>query len=93
MAIITGTATVPSSSTVAVMSLPPGYSALTLFQGAGFQQVWVGTSPNVAATTGMLVPTTPLITESYSGSKGATLYATTGSAVPSSFSYILSTTG
>ena len=93
MAIITGTATVPSNSTVVTLNLPPGYSYLTLFQGAGSQSVWVGTSPNVAATTGMLVPSTPLAAETYSGSKGATLYATTGNNTASSFSYILSTTG
>jgi len=91
MSIITGSATVPASSTTAVFFLPPGYCNMTLFLGASTQNVWVGTSAHVASTNGMLVPPTPLSTETFVGSAGAMMYATTGNATASSFSYILST--
>ena len=89
--IIVGQATVPSSTTVAVFHLPPGYSNMTLYQAAT-QPVYVGTSNTVSATNGMPVPNTPLNQETYTGSAGATIYATTGNATASSFSYIISTT-
>jgi hypothetical protein len=92
MSIILGNATVPSSSTVAAFRLPPGYSNMTLYQPATPQPVYIGTSNTVAATNGMPVPNTPLNQETYTGSAGATIWATTGNATASSFSYIISTT-
>jgi hypothetical protein len=92
MAVSLGSVTVPSSSTVTAFILPPGYSNMTLFQTAASPLVFVGTSPHVSATNGMYVPNTPLNQETYTGSAGATMYATTGNATASSFSFILSTT-
>lgn len=90
--LILGSATVPSNSTVVVFRLPPGYSNMTLFQPTTPQAVYVGTSPNVSTANGMNVPVTPLNQETYTGSAGATMYATTGNATASSFCYLISTT-
>lgn len=92
MSLIIGKATVPSSSTVAVFFMPPGYSNMTLYQQTQAQAVYVGTSAHVAATSGMPVSNTPVNTETYIGSAGAMMYATTGNGTASSFNYILSTT-
>ncbi len=92
MSVILGAATVPSSSTVPVFTMPPGPANLTVFQPTpATATVYLGTSPGVTATNGMPVPVTPLSQESYHGSRGATYYATTGSATASSFSYLIST--
>lgn len=88
-----GTANVPGNSTVAVYSLPPGYANVCTFQVSNPQAVYKGTSTRVSATNGLQVPFTPMNTETYTGSAGATIYATTGNATASSFSYIISTTG
>ena len=91
MSLIAGNATVPASATVAVFSLPPGYSNITMYQPTQAQAVYIGTSAHVAATNGMIVPNTPVSSETYIGSAGATIYATTGNGTASSFNYILST--
>jgi hypothetical protein len=92
MSVIAGQATVPSSSTVTVFRLPPGYSNFTVFQPTQVQPVYIGTSNGVTATNGMPVPNTPLSQETYTGSAGAAIWATTGNATASSFNYIISTT-
>jgi hypothetical protein len=91
MSVIMGTATVPSSSTAAVFTLPPGPVNFTVFQPSGPVTVYLGTSSGVAATNGMPVSVTPVSQESYNGSRGATYYATTGSVTASSFCYLIST--
>jgi hypothetical protein len=93
MTLIAGSATVPSNSTVAAFILPPGYSNGVIYQVSNPQAVYIGTNSRVSAANGMLVPLTPLNTETFTGSAGATIYATTGNATASSFSYIISTTG
>ena len=92
MSVILGHATVPSSSTIVCFYLPPGYSNMTLYKQTTPQAVYIGTSNTVTATNGMSVPNTPLNQETYTGSAGATIYATTGNATASSFNYIISTT-
>jgi hypothetical protein len=92
MTVSIGSVTVPSNATVTAFILPPGYSNMTLYQTSTLQPVYVGTSPRVSAVNGMYVPNTPLNQETYTGSAGAAMYATTGNATASSFSYILSTT-
>jgi hypothetical protein len=92
MTILIGSATVPSSTTVAVFRLPPGYANFTLFQPSGKAAVYIGTTPNVSAVNGMYAPNTPLNQETFTGSAGTGLYATTGGTAASSFSYIISTT-
>ena len=91
MSVILGNATVPSNSTVAVFRLPPGYSNMTVYQQTTPQAVYIGTSNTVTAKNGMPVPNTPLNQETYTGSAGATVWATTGNATASSFSYIICT--
>lgn len=89
--IILGQATVPSSSTVAVFSLPSGLCNFMVFQPTQPQAVYIGTSPNVTTTSGMPVPVTPLGQEAYHFNKGVTYYATTGNNTASSFQYLIST--
>jgi hypothetical protein len=91
MSVITGLATVPSSSTVVTFTLPAGLSNFTVFQPTNAQTVFLGTSVNVSATNGMAVPTTPLTQEVYNTSRGVTYYATTGNGTASSFCYLIST--
>jgi hypothetical protein len=91
VSVILGSATVPSSTTVAVFSLPPGYSNFTVYQPTQAQPVYIGPGSAVTAVNGMPVPNTPLNQETYTGSAGATIYATTGNATASSFSYIICT--
>jgi hypothetical protein len=93
MSVIMGTANVPGNATVAVYSLPPGYANVCTYQPSNPQAVYKGTSANVSVANGLMVPVTPMNTETYTGSRGATIYATTGNATASSFCYIISTTG
>ena len=90
MAVVMGMATVPSSKTVPAFTLPAGLCNFTVYQLGG-AQVFLGTSPGVAATNGMPVPLTPIQQEAYNSVAGATYYATTGSATASSFAYVIST--
>lgn len=91
MSIILGQATVPSSSTVAVFTLPGGLCNFTIYQPTQPQAVYVGTSANVAATNGLPVPVTPLQQETYVAGRGVTYFATTGNNTASSFYYIICT--
>ncbi len=85
-----GQATVPANSTVAVFNVPPGTVHTVVFQPSGQQAVYLGTSPHVTATNGLVVPATPLLAESYVTSAGSIYYATTGNATASSFMYLIS---
>ena len=89
--LILGQATVPSNSTVVAFRIPPGTANTIVYQPSNPQAVYIGPSPNVAATTGMPVPVTPVSEEQYVTSGGMAVYATTGNATASSFCYILST--
>lgn len=91
MTVIVGSATVPSSSTVAAFSLPAGLCNFTIYQPSQPQAVYVGTSSRVSTTSGMPVPITPLAQESYNSTAGVTYYATTGNGTASSFQYIICT--
>jgi hypothetical protein len=91
MTIIVGSATVPSSSTVTAFVLPSGLCNFTLYQPSQPQSVYVGTSPNVSNTNGVLVSATPVTQESYNSTKGVTYYATTGNGTASSFQFIICT--
>ena len=92
MAIVMGNAVIPGSATVPVFLLPTGLSNFTVFQPAGSVQVYVGSSAKVSSTNGLPIPVTPVITESYNSTGGGQqFYATTGSTLPSSFQFIIST--
>lgn len=88
-----GQATVPSSATVQVFTIPAGTVSTIIFQPgwASPQTVYIGTSPNVSATNGMPVPITPTNLDGYLSVTQAKIYATTGNATASSFSFIIST--
>ncbi len=91
MSVITGLATVPSGSTVPVFTLPAGLCNFLVFQPSNPQSIYLGTSVNVSASSGMAVPTTPLTEETYVRGAGVTYYATTGNSTASSFCYLIST--
>lgn len=92
MAIIMGSVTVPGSATIPVFLLPTGLSNFTVYQTGSPPQVYVGSSTALTAANGLPVPVTPVVTESYNSTGGGKLfYATTGSTLPSSFQFIIST--
>ena len=91
MSVILGSATVPSSSTVAVFTLPAGLCNFTIYQPTNPQAVYVGSSTAVSSVNGMPVPVTPLGQETYVAGRGVTYYATTGNNTASSFCYMIST--
>jgi hypothetical protein len=91
MTIIVGSATVPSSSTVAVFSMPAGLCNFTIYQPTQPQIVYLGTSSRVSTTNGLPVPVSPLSQDSYNSTAGVTYYATTGNGTASSFQYIICT--
>lgn len=88
--IVLGSATVPANSTVPVFAMPM-LANFTVYQPSGLQSVYLGSSVKVSSVSGMPVPVTPLLAESYNTSAGVTYYATTGNATASSFQYIIST--
>jgi hypothetical protein len=90
VSIITGQATVPSNSTVPLFTVPAGLSNTTIYN-LGTIPTYVGTSTALTTSNGMLVPTPPLDVSGYVGSKGATVFGTTGSATASTVNYLVST--
>jgi hypothetical protein len=90
--LVVGSATVPANATVAVLTIPPG-TAGTLFFCPNPQvtTVFVGTSPNVSASNGMMISNTPTWVENYVSSAGSHWYATTGNSTACSIQYLLST--
>lgn len=88
-----GQATVPSSSTVNVFTIPAGTVSTVVFQPpwVSAQAVYIGTSPNVTPTNGMPVSATPTNIDGYVTVGPVKIYATTGNATASSFSFIIST--
>ena len=90
MSIILGSATVPSSSTVVVFTVPI-LSNFTLFQPSGQQAVYLGTSPKVSSTNGLMLSASPTSMDGYNSTGASTYYATTGTTVASSFQYIIAT--
>ena len=91
MAIVVGNAVIPGNATVPVFLLPTGLSNFTVFQSGG-AQVYVGSSSRLSSTNGLAIPVSPANIESYNSTGGGQqFYATTGSASPSSFQFIIST--
>lgn len=79
-----GAATVPSGTTAtALFTIPPSYCSLTFFNVSA-ATVWVGPSSTVTSANGMQCHSIPTTTQSFIGSRGATLYGTTGSTVSTS---------
>lgn len=93
--IICGQATVPSNSTVNVFTIPAGTVSTIVFQpqwiAATVQTVFIGTSQNVSATSGMPVPVTSMNLDGYVSGTQVKVWATTGNGTASSFSYLIST--
>ena len=92
MAIVMGSVTVPGSSTIPVFLLPTGLSNFTVYQTGNPPQVYVGSSTALTTTNGLAVPVSPVNIDSYNSTGGGKqFYATTGSTLPSSFQFIIST--
>jgi hypothetical protein len=90
MAIEIGQWSVASSATVAIFPIPPGLVSVT-FWNAGTQTVYIGTSTAVSTVNGLQCHSIPTNFNTFVGSRGAQLYATTGTAATGFIQYILST--
>jgi hypothetical protein len=88
---VMGQATVPSSSTVPLFTVPPGFCNVTMYNLNTVTSVFVGTSTAVTTANGLQCHSIPTSFSGYIGSKGATFYGTTGVATASSVNYIIST--
>jgi hypothetical protein len=87
-----GQATVPASSTVPIFNVPNSYCAVTFYNvNPAATNIYVGTSTAVSSANGLICHTIPVSFQTFMGTKGAQLYATTGGAVPSSLNYIIAT--
>jgi hypothetical protein len=90
MAYIMGQATAPTSSTVALFTLPAGLCNCT-FWNTSAGTVYTGTSVNVTATNGLQCHSIPTNFFTYVSSKGATLYGANPGGTPASVNYIIVT--
>ena len=89
MAVIIGNATVPSSGTVSLFSLPASQCNVTLWQiGTGL--AYIGTSKTVSSTSGLQCHSIPTSFFNYVGNAGGTLWATSNGTA-CSIQYILVT--
>jgi hypothetical protein len=94
MSITLGQVAVPGNATIPVFLLPTGLSNFLVFQPTSGNPatVYLGSSANVSSANGIPVPVTPANSESYIGTGGGKqFYATTGSAVASTFHFLIST--
>lgn len=84
MSYILGSATVPAGTTgTALFPIPPSFCNVT-FYNVSPATVWLGTSAAVTSANGMQCHSIPTTTTSFMGTKGATIYGTTGSTVSTS---------
>lgn len=90
MAIIMRQAAV--TGTVPIFTVPPGPCAVTMWVATG--AVYVGTSTALTTSNGASVPTSPVTFRGFSGSQGAQLYGTVGTAATTvAINYVVSTGG
>ena len=83
-----GAATVPAGTTGTILfPVPPSYCNVT-FYNLATATVWVGTSTAVTSANGLQCHSLPVNFQAFMGSKGATLYGTTGSTAASSVATI-----
>ena len=88
MALIMGQRAV--TGTVPAFTVPPGPCAVTMYVSTG--AVYTGTSTALTTSNGMSVPTTPVTFQCFSGSQGAQVYATVGTAATTAaINYVIST--
>ena len=80
------------SGTVPVFQIPPGPVAVTMYAPTGV--VYTGLSATMSTVSGMSVPTVPVTFQGFPNSKGAQIYATTGTAATTvAIHYVISTGG
>lgn len=90
MAYVMGQATVPTASTVAIFTVPPGLCNVT-FWNVSTPNVYVGTSTAVTATNGLVCHSIPTSFFSYVSARGATFYGANTAATGAAVNYIIST--
>ena len=78
------------TGTVPVFTVPPGPCAVTMYAAAA---VYTGTSTALTTSNGMSVSTTPVTFQCFSGSQGAQVYATVGTAATTVALYYVVSTG
>ena len=66
------------TGTVPIFTIPPGPVAVTMYVATWV--AYTGTSTNLTTSNGMSVPTYPVTFTAFSGSQGAQIYATVGTA-------------
>jgi hypothetical protein len=80
------------SGTIAIFQVPPGPCAVTMYAPTGV--VYAGLSTTMSTVSGMSVPTTPVTFQCFSGSRGAQIYGTVGTAATTvAIHYVVSTGG
>lgn len=90
MAIITGSATVPSGTTGTLLFRTPASMCNVTFYNVTANTVWVGTSAGVTSANGMQCHSIPTSFFTYVGNAGTGFYGTTGSTVnTASVQYII----
>lgn len=90
MAVEIGQWAVPASGTFPIFTVPPGPVSVT-FWNIGTQAVFIGSSTSVSTASGLQCHSIPTQFNTYVGSKGQQLYATTGNATAASVQYIVAT--
>jgi hypothetical protein len=90
MSYIMGQATAPSSSTVPLLTVPPGLCNVN-FWTSGVPTLFIGTSVNVGPSNGLQCHSVPASFNSYVTSKGASFYCANTSATNTSVNYLLVT--
>ena len=92
MPIIMGQATVPASSTVVIFTVPPSYCNVTFYNiNTAATNAYIGTSTAVSSTNGLVCHSLPVNFTTFMGSRGGTIYATSGGATPTSVNYVIVT--
>ena len=92
MPLVMGAATVPSGTTATYLfTIPPSLCGVT-FYNLSVATVWIGTSTSTTSANGLQCHSIPTTFTTYVGSKGASIYGTTGSASSAAtISYIINT--
>ena len=90
MAFIMGSATVPASNTVPVFTVPPSFCQVT-FYNLGAQAVYLGTSSAGTTANGFTCHSIPTTFQTFTGSKGAQFWGTTGNGTAASVQFLIVT--
>lgn len=90
MALTFSQAPVPGTTAVSLLTVPPGQYSLSFYTSAA-TTIYLGTSNGVSATNGYPCTSVPTFIESFTGSKGGTVWALNTASTTLSVNYVLST--